>query len=225
MLRGQFNLTCYEEKGIREFCVFSVTVYIKAWFTAPIAACAPNNDIQLLKDLLAYSTHSNVSKATFAKLSLHLWYLSEELVGLAFFDPNVSAATKCAMVKSMQREGENEPLKRIKLATRLVPDCRLEDFVTQNTWGLFDKLGIETAFLEHDPESWSSNDDFQKGMEIVKNIKVTNDHAERAVALVQEFNKHITHDEDQLQFLLQVVSEHRRQFPDSKKSNFAASQS
>ena len=76
------------------------------------------------------------------------------------------------MVKSMQREGENEPLKRIKLATRLVPDCRLEDFVTQNTRGLFDKLGIEhveTAFLEHDPESWSSNDDdFQKGMEIVK---------------------------------------------------------
>ena len=143
-------------------------------------------------------------------------------MGLAFFDPNV-AATKCAMVKLMQREGENEPLKRIKLATRLVPDCRLEDFVTQNTRGLFvfDKLGIETetAFLEHDPESWSSNDDFPKGMEIVKNIKVTNDH------VVQEFNKHITHDEDQLQFLLQVVSEHRRQFPDSKKSNFAASQS
>ena len=124
----------------------------------------------------------------------------------------------------MQREGENEPLKRIKLATRLVSDCRLENYVTQNTRRLFDKLGIKTAFLEHDPESWSSNDDFQKGMEIVKNIKVTNDHAERAVALVQEFNKHITHDEDQLQFLLQVVSEHRHQFPDSKKSTFAASQ-
>ena len=47
--------------------------------------------------------------------------------------------TKCEMVKSLQnREGENEPLKRIKIAARLVPDSRLEDFVTQNTRGLFE---------------------------------------------------------------------------------------
>ena len=83
-------------------------------------------------------------------------------------------------------------------------------------------LGISTDFLEYEPETWSSREDFTKGEEIIKAIRVTNDHAERAVALVQEYNRRITHDEDQLQFLLQVVSEHRRQFPDSKKSTLTA---
>ena len=45
-----------------------------------------------------------------------------------------------------------------------------------------------------------------------------NDRAERAVALVQDFNKTLARGEEQLQFLLQVVSEHRKIFPDCKKS-------
>ena len=61
-----------------------------------------------------------------------------------------------------------------------------------------DKLNISTAFLDLDPENWPSSEDYLKGLEVVQNIKVTNDHAERGVALVQEFNRHITHDEDQL---------------------------
>ncbi len=93
MFRGQFRSTPHEEKGLHEFCLF--TIYLKAWFTAPLAACAPRNDLQLLKDLQTYQDiHANVSKATSAKLGLHLWYLSEQLLGLAFFDRNVSAATK-----------------------------------------------------------------------------------------------------------------------------------
>ena len=226
MFRNQFKLTPFQEKGLQEFCVFSVTVYLKAWFTAPLAACAPSNDLQLLKDLHSYKDKNVIiSKATSDKLGLHLWYLSEELVGLAFFDPEVSIVTKCEMVKSLQnREGENEPLKRIKIAARLVPDSRLEDFVTQNTRGLFEKLGISSEFIHHHPETWTSHQDFIKGVEIVKNIKVINDNAERGVALVQEFNQLITHDEEQFQFLLQVVSEHRCQFQDSRKSTLIAGQ-
>ena len=52
--------------------------------------------------------------------------------------------------------------------------------------------------MDHDPETWTSRDDFLKGVEVIKNMKVTNDHAKSAVALVQ----HHMHDEDQLQFLL-----------------------
>ena len=48
-------------------------------------------------------------------------------------------------------------------------------------------------------------------------MKVVNDHAERGVALIQEFSGLLTRDEDQLQFLLQVVHEHRKAFPDSNK--------
>ena len=44
-----------------------------------------------------------------------------------------------------------------------------------------------------------------------------NDHAERGVALIQEYSGLITNDEIQLQFLLQVVEDHRKMYPDSRK--------
>lgn len=52
---------------------------------------------------------------------------------------------------------------------------------------------------------------------VTAGLAVVNDRAERGVALIQEFNKRLTKNEDQLQFLLQVVSEHRRQFPSCVK--------
>jgi len=66
-------------------------VYFKAWVTAAISASAPFNDFKLLKELLDYEKiHAGISRETSTKLSNHLWYLSEHLVGLAFFDPEVS---------------------------------------------------------------------------------------------------------------------------------------
>jgi len=49
-------------------------------------------------------------------------------------------------------------------------------------------------------------------------LKVVNDHAERGVALVQRYNKILTKTKEQFQFLLQVVSQHQKKFPDSRKS-------
>ena len=48
-------------------------------------------------------------------------------------------------------------------------------------------------------------------------MNVVNDHAERGVSLTEEYSNSITKNEDQLQFLLQVVQEHRKAFPNSKK--------
>ena len=39
---------------------------------------------------------------------------------------------------------------------------------------------------------------------------------------MQEFNLALTKDEDQKQFLLQVVEEHRRVFPGARKSTMAS---
>ena len=77
---------------------------------------------------------------------------------------------------------------------------------------------ISAAFLQ----------DFQKGLSIVRRLNVTNDAAERGVALIQSFNSSITTDEEQKQFLLQIFEEHRRSLPNSNKSklvqNFEDSQ-
>ena len=117
MFRSQFTLTAREEKGLRELCIFFARVYVKAWYTAPLPTAAPNNDLQLLKSLSAYSTiNAAISKAASRKMADHLWYLSETLVGLAFFDSSVSCEIKDKMVTAMfEVDGEDDSLKRVKI--------------------------------------------------------------------------------------------------------------
>jgi hypothetical protein len=45
-----------------------------------------------------------------------------------------------------------------------------------------------------------------------------NDAVERGVALIQSFNAVLTNQEEQKQFLLQVVEKHRQDFPSATKS-------
>ena len=55
-------------------------------------------------------------------------------------------------------------------------------------------------------------------MNVVKQIKVVNDLAERGVALITEFNRIITNDEEEEEYLLlQVVREHRLHYSDCKE--------
>ncbi|CAD6211110.1 GSCOCG00012795001-RA-CDS, partial [Cotesia congregata] len=57
---------------------------------------------------------------------------------------------------------------------------------------------------------WCRNDSYKKCSEYFNTLKVTNDVAERGVALIEEYNNYLTKDEQQLQYLLQVVGEHRQ---------------
>jgi len=49
-------------------------------------------------------------------------------------------------------------------------------------------------------------------------VKVVNDLAEHGVALIQEFNSALTRNEEQKQFLPQVVDDHRNKFSAPTKS-------
>ena len=46
---------------------------------------------------------------------------------------------------------------------------------------------------------------------------VMNNIAERGVALIEEYNKLLTNDEEQKKFLLLAVTEYRRRYPDRNK--------
>ena len=50
--------------------------------------------------------------------------------------------------------------------------------------------------------------------DIVRELLVVNNTAERGVALMQEFNALLTEDEEQTQFAIQVIKEHRKRYPD-----------
>ncbi|KYN41729.1 hypothetical protein ALC56_03872, partial [Trachymyrmex septentrionalis] len=55
---------------------------------------------------------------------------------------------------------------------------------------------------------------------IVKNLKVVNNTAEWGIKLITDYGKIIIKDEKKKQFLLNVVSDYRKQFPDAKKETF-----
>ncbi|KAG0717372.1 hypothetical protein GWK47_054586 [Chionoecetes opilio] len=91
-----------------------------------------------------------------------------------------------------------------------------------NTRQFFQKLRLEDGFLDADPATWLEREDFRTAAAFVQGIAVINDHAERGVALIQEYNRRLTQNEEQLQFHLQVVSRHRAEFPDSRKKTVTA---
>ena len=94
--------------GIRDICLFTVLVYVKAWFTAQSSAAAPRHDLQLLKAIDEYKHHhAAISAAALKKFLSHLWYLSPELIALSFFDDNVSHETKHATVRALDTPGED----------------------------------------------------------------------------------------------------------------------
>ena len=54
--------------------------------------------------------------------------------------------------------------------------------------------------------------------DIIKGLEIANDTAGSDASSIQEFNEQLTKDEEQKQLLLQVVSQHRKRCPDSRKS-------
>ena len=112
MFRGQFKLTKHEELGLCSTCIFVACVYIKACFTAPLAASAPNNDLSLLKTLVHYQKENPaICTAASSKFTGHLWYISEEFVALAFFDSAVNAKSKQDIMKALHEQPGQDDFK------------------------------------------------------------------------------------------------------------------
>ena len=223
LFRQQFKLTKREQKGIADVCLFTVHLYVKAWFQAPSAICGPRIDLQFVKDIDSYKDiNSTISGIAMKKFLGHLWYLSEELVALAFFDDNVPTDVKRKMVLSLQKPAGELPLKRAKVVPSNISVMQLEDFVTSNTRRFFNIAGFSASFLDKDIEAWTQDEDYKSIQESVRCMRVVNDIAERGVALMDEYNKLHTTDEEQKQFLLLIVKEYRQRYPDRNKKTLMA---
>lgn len=86
-----------------------------------------------------------------------------------------------------------------------------------NSRSFFRRLKIDDSFLMECPTSWPANASFQHAKMKVQSLIAVNDTAERAVKLMQDFHCLITVDEEQKQYLLRCVQEHRKEYPDCKK--------
>ena len=74
-------------------------------------------------------------------------------------------------------------------------------------------MKIGTSFLGLPPSEWQSTAEYRLGCERSSSLRVVNDTAERGVKLFEEYNHAITKDEEEKQFLLQVVEANRKDVP------------
>ncbi|KAG7168401.1 hypothetical protein Hamer_G002435, partial [Homarus americanus] len=150
----------------------------------------------------------------------HLWYLSEESVALALFSDSVSYAEKREILESMKRKNEKKECpKKLEVTEEEIPSLELKNLASTNTNCFFQNTLLNSGFVSKDPSQWNDNPQFLQSREILQELQVVNDVAERAVKLIQDYNSSITKSEDQKQYLLQVVTTHRRQYPNIKKAN------
>ena len=84
----------------------------------------------------------------------HLWYLSEELISLAFFSDDVEIEVKRKMITALQRQcvDNNRPSKKLADITNVMSKS-LEDFVTCKSFSFFNFLNIDISLLEEDPSN------------------------------------------------------------------------
>jgi hypothetical protein len=207
-----FNLTKREETQLQRFVLFGALLYTKVWIEAPLAAEAPRNDLNFWLNLKKYEAiDSEISIAARMVLERHLWYLSDELVGLALFSTEVTSIEKSEIVIGMEKETDK---RQIRGNTSLLKNnVNLGMFATKRSLKLLTILEIKDSFLNLPPEEWPQNEEYQQGRDRIKQLRVVNDTAERGVKLFEEYNKLLTYDEEEKQFLLQVIEANRKTVP------------
>lgn len=186
---------------------------------------APRNDLNLLKELVAYKNiNPTVSLVALQSFSNHLWYLSDTLIALSFFDEDVDSQKRTAMVRKLEEENEHTIL---YLKKAVVPEnveyAEIEDFVSRNTKQFFELLfGRMPSFIEKHPNTWKDDSEYLRMQEIVKKLQVVNDVAERGIGLIKNYNAILTHQEEYKQYLLQVVEDHYKTIPFVTKKTIKA---
>ena len=115
-------------------------------------------------------------------------------------------------------DGSDDISPRLRALPDGMNDMTVASVATKNTKRFFELLDIDKKLFDEDPSIWKDSPSYQGGPKRVEGLCVTNDAAERGVTLVQEFTRSARiKAEDQLQFLLQVVEGHIKEFPHRTK--------
>jgi hypothetical protein len=206
-----FTLTARELQGLQRFNRFVVCIYIRSWFTCRMVVDAPFNDMSLIQRLREYDDEA-LKFAGLNMMKRHSWYLTPELATLVLFSDKVTCDVKTHLVASMTRDRGLHKLKK----EMALPNSIAEVTVSQS---FFQTTGIDDSFLGSPVEMWSESPSYNMASVLVKNLACVNDCAERGVALIQNFNSSITSDEEQKQYLLQVVEQHRKAFKNCNRDS------
>ena len=209
-----------QEERVKRFCVFALSFYIPMFFTSSWGCDAPDNDLQLYKELLAFKEIDNtLASSALTTLDRHRWYLAPPVVMFSLFSKKVSDETKARIVeKLLSFEKPEEARLDLPEYPTVTEDSKLWDFVQPHSWDFFTILKVEADWLTWPLDKWEESEDFRKARKFVTTVKVVNDAAERGIKLASDYVQSLTKDSDVRQKLFQTVEYHRREKADIKKS-------
>lgn len=196
------KLTGRQLRGLQRFGRFVCLVYLEAWYTCRSAADAPFNDIKLQMQIRDYDD-TELVRVGLKMLKRHSWYVSPEMATAVLFSDKVDDAMKSQLVSTMTNER----------GPHLVTSLPQTVADLQISTSFFATAQLDSSFLTQPVNQWTDNDAYTTALNFVTNLACVNDCAERGIALIQQFNASTT-DEEQRQYLLQVVDQHRKKFVD-----------
>ena len=213
-------------QALQQICIFIVKVYVKYWFVAEIPEKAPKNYLNFIKDCQAFeSVNPKITRVVKKKLFNHLWYLSPQNASLSFFDDDVSLVEKKGMVLKLKddklnddEEGETKKIS-VHPSQTFVHENGIEQFISPESLKFVKKFNFGTEWINDDPESWKTNQNYLRCKDVVKSLKVVNDIAERNVQLFANYNGHLTKNEDQIQYIMQIHEAYRQKFSSLNKQD------
>ena len=229
LLSRVFNLSGEEKSMVSLFVIYNVVLYAKAWLHPPLSMSAAHNDLEYYANILRYRMVE--PKAAFLiteKIRRHQWYTTAQAVPLALADTELEDEEREELAKAIHQQ----PRELIRTGRPEFPGLdwrgekitrpRLATLVNPNSWLIFQLLNLEGSqdWLLTPCSMWQLFGDYRKLEEFSLNLPVTNDLAERGVALISQFVDKVE-DEEQRQALLQVVEYHRSLVPDCTKASLA----
>ncbi|KAF0310008.1 hypothetical protein FJT64_018910 [Amphibalanus amphitrite] len=218
LFAGQLGYDAQEQVRLRRMVTFIALIYARAWLTAPLAADAPVRDLQLYRDLQRFrDVDQPVADAALAVLRRHTAYLQPQTVVLSLASDAVGEGERQALAEALLSQPESADPEDAALC--LERHTQLADLVTDASWQLFQLLKLDPrSWLRQPACAWEDDSGYTRFKTFVRELNVTNDVAERGVAMIETFANTVTQDEDQLQWLLQAVEDHRKRLPSFKKS-------
>ena len=181
-----------ERKWIESAADIVAAIYVPHFLKSPIIIKAPQNDLEMMQNLLVlkdFPQYEEVGFALLCSFQRHMWYLCEDVIILSLLDDDVSDEAKVKICnKLLSCEGaEMEDLQNHGKGI-VTENTELADFVGPRSWLLFHSLNFkrdDLNWLECPPEDWPSSTSYQQFDRMARGIVCTNDVAERAIKLVQ----------------------------------------
>lgn len=211
--------------------IFVAVFYAPLWFQSPLAPEAAFNDLQLYKKMLecqAIPKLSKIAEKTIQALKRHLWCLTEELIPFALCSKQLAPEVKEVLARKLfqlYRDNQHKMFAPQKPTfPQITLSTQIPDLVGARSVLLLQhfKFSIDDVqFLRRAQNQWAKFDSYKRLQQLIVNLKVTNDTAERGIKILEDFKNVLTTDNEQRNMILHCVESIRKKYPDFKKKTLS----